>query len=366
MADSPNLGPNGIDHFSYEPMHDYRTVDVDAWAEQWFSVFSTMDPDGEEFKTAIGIMHRQLNLHPEYRSLDAADLEFGIMVLKSVGSSEAAGPRWQHLAPIFKLIARQIVRVTLEDAENYAALRVEQARSGTDHLTGVANRLGLTRRLDELYGITAGPVRSDPSGHALPPIKLNYSYLDGNRFKWLNNTFGHQVGDAAIVEIAWRCKEFFRLSESPIIFREGGDEFGVIVAGQSDSDIEQMFRRGMSAMVGRVTSKSFVESMALVNERLQAVRAAGQRVRAEARLIKRSQAELALGKRPRHMLYINGQPVIELGNIVSVSAGHAAGMVTTLSEVEQLRRSAEAQMERVKLLLDAIIDGQMVVPPVRP
>ena len=375
MGGDAERNPGEINRLAYQPMHDYRTVDVDAWAEQWFSGFSSLDPDNEDYQTTETIIHRQLHLHPNYRESDANDLGFGLDVLRAVGSQNPYDPtsesvdeltrhrQWEELHPIHCLIARQIVRVTLDDAETYAAFRVEQEKAGRDHLTGMLNRRGLARMLSERYGITDDQVRRDPSGVPLQPIKLTHFYNDANKFRWLNNNLGHQVGDAAIIEIAWRGREFFRQAEVPILYRAGGDEFGAIVAELSDEDIGQIKRRLIGRLIGRVASARYREAMASVVERLRMVQESGQMVRAEARPVEPGRAGLATGKRPDYELYINGQPVTALGEIISIAAGMATGMASNLDDVERLRRESEAAMNQIKPVLHAIIEGEIIVVP---
>ena len=50
-------------------------------------------------------------------------------------------------------------------------------------------------------------------------------YFDLNKFKQVNDTWGHAVGDQALVEVAEVLRETFR--ESDLIGRLGGDEFVV-------------------------------------------------------------------------------------------------------------------------------------------
>ena len=377
MTYDPEQNPGEVDRLSYNPTYDYRTVDVDAWAEQWFSEPAFPDPNADGYHAAERMMYGQLHLHPAFRESDARDLEFGMLVLRSVGgrnpfseNAESADEQWQyqnwdHIAPYFNLIARQIVRVVLDDAEDYAAFRIEREQSGMDHLTGLANRLGLTRLLSDQYGITDEPMRRDSNGRALPAIKLTHLYADANGFKWINDTLGHHVGDAAIVEVAWRAKDFLRIGEAPIIYRHGGDEFGAILGGLGDYEIEQLTKRTMRRQVERVVSPEYKyrESRAAVEEAMRAVQESGGRVRAEARQPRLTQADLAAGKRSHYMLYINGEYVTELRNIIILSVGVASATVSTLEGVERLRRNAEADMERVRPTIQGLMDGEITIPP---
>ena len=370
MDSKPEREIHEVDRLTYKPMHNYRTVDVDAWAYQWFSGFNNLDPESDDFRAIEPWIHGTLFLHPEKRESDARDLRYGMYILSLIGSHNPHDPNatspdeqrqyteWEKEHQLAQLIGRQIVRNILEDAEKYAAIRVEREQSGTDYLTHLPNRLGLRRKLSEWYGISDDPVRRSPHGASLPPIRILHVYADLNQFKWINDTLGHHVGDAAIVEASWRAQDVFRISESPIIYRHGGDEFGAILGDLSDRETAQITQRLMTRQFDRVTGATFIESMQAIKERVEAIRTSGKRVRAEARQDELTRADIASGKRPHYVVYINGDPVTELDNIVSFSVGLASGTASSYDDIERLRRSAELEMERIKPVLHDIIVGK--------
>ncbi|MDR3222081.1 MAG: EAL domain-containing protein [Candidatus Accumulibacter sp.] len=60
-------------------------------------------------------------------------------------------------------------------------------------------------------------------------------YIDLDSFKYVNDTFGHQVGDQLLLSVSERMKSVVR--ETDTISREGGDEFMIILPGIKDNDI---------------------------------------------------------------------------------------------------------------------------------
>lgn len=59
--------------------------------------------------------------------------------------------------------------------------------------------------------------------------KFAVFYLDCDRFKWVNDTYGHETGDRLLIEVAARVERCIR--DSDTLARLGGDEFAIILDG---------------------------------------------------------------------------------------------------------------------------------------
>ncbi len=87
-----------------------------------------------------------------------------------------------------------------------------------DALTGLPNRLHLHISLEQAIA----SARREGS-------ELAMMFIDLDRFKVINDTLGHNVGDSLLVEVSRRLRDSLR--ESDLIARLGGDEFAVVLTG---------------------------------------------------------------------------------------------------------------------------------------
>lgn len=106
--------------------------------------------------------------------------------------------------------------VTLERALELQTLR----NANTDFMTGLHNRRSLFSYL--------GMVKTEP--------QLSLITIDLDNFKTVNDTFGHQVGDEALIETSALLQKCF---PNDFIARLGGDEFLVVITGTyTESELE--------------------------------------------------------------------------------------------------------------------------------
>ena len=91
----------------------------------------------------------------------------------------------------------------------------------TDPLTGLRNRLSFE---DDIAREMARAERYD---HRIAVL-----VIDLDRFKSINDQYGHSVGDAVLVELADRLREHVRAGD--LLIRMGGDEFVVVLVDLED------------------------------------------------------------------------------------------------------------------------------------
>lgn len=105
-----------------------------------------------------------------------------------------------------------------------------------DALTGLPNRKLFNDRLQQAVMLAH---RSDSA--------MALMFIDLDRFKWANDTFGHAVGDELLKEAAKRIQSCLR--EGDTVARLGGDEFTVVLSHSGTLDaIENVAERVLKAL----------------------------------------------------------------------------------------------------------------------
>jgi diguanylate cyclase (GGDEF)-like protein len=107
-----------------------------------------------------------------------------------------------------------------------------------DPLTGLPNRLLLRERLKEAVG------RLQRSGEACAIL-----LIDLDRFKPVNDTLGHPMGDALLKKVADRLRTTVRPTDT--VARIGGDEFVILQTGVREAADTQALARRLVDLVGR-------------------------------------------------------------------------------------------------------------------
>ncbi|MGJ3648973.1 putative bifunctional diguanylate cyclase/phosphodiesterase [Sphingomonas sp. GlSt437] len=92
-----------------------------------------------------------------------------------------------------------------------------------DSLTGLANRQRMRLSLDQSL--------NQPGGMRRPTALF---LLDLDRFKVVNDTMGHQMGDALLKQVAQRLLR--SVGDNGLVGRLGGDEFEIILPGENSAD----------------------------------------------------------------------------------------------------------------------------------
>lgn len=192
----------------------------DSIGESSASWFGRVHPDDlPDFRQAIDahIKGQTPSVHHEYR-IRQNNGDYIWVLVRGVAEVTTAGQ--------LRMAGSQSDISARKDAEqrlNHAAHH--------DPLTGLANRM----RLDEQMQKSFMKRRKGGAHEAL-------LFIDLDRFKLINDSLGHNVGDRVLVEVAQRLRDALRPSDQ--LFRFGGDEFIVLLHELScERDAEQISQR---------------------------------------------------------------------------------------------------------------------------
>lgn len=186
-----------------------------------------------EYRNGLGAIYLTTRFIPE--------LGWHVFVEQDVAAATAR--LWHAL--LANLLVCLVITVIVVFAVN-AAIRVYQGRirdmAITDKLTGLLNRHGFEALFSQAL--------KESKRHQEP---LSVAMFDIDRFKEINDRFGHVVGDAAICAVGTAARQ--AVEDADAICRWGGDEFLVLLGGRGLADA---FR--MAEKIGERVAASTFES----------------------------------------------------------------------------------------------------------
>jgi two-component system cell cycle response regulator len=130
-----------------------------------------------------------------------------------------------------------VKRLRRQFSKQLEEMRVLQVRAEEFHRLAIVDPLtGLYNRRVAEERLASEASRSRRSGHPLTVVSL-----DLDRFKQINDTYGHLAGDQVLKEFAARLVSAIRLSD--FASRMGGDEFLVVLPECSTSQVDVLLAR---------------------------------------------------------------------------------------------------------------------------
>ena len=145
------------------------------------------------------------------------------------------------------LVKSELTPALLWRALSYALARHRahshlRSLSLMDELTGLYNRRGFVSLAEQRLKLTSRQ-----------HVRSTLIFIDVDNLKYINDTFGHREGDAALREIAELLRECFR--ESDILGRLGGDEFCVLLS-QSSPAGDLLIRKRLGRLIDKSNERS--------------------------------------------------------------------------------------------------------------
>lgn len=197
-----------------ERMHHIYGVSRDSELSNFAKFKEIVHPD--DYSALIRVFLNALNenttFHKEFRAITPNNQ---IRYVKVDGASDG----------------KRMFGIKMDITERVLAEKETQRLSLTDVLTGLGNRAALEKFFNNEI------VRNKRKGTFLYCV-----YMDLNKFKPINDTYGHHVGDEVLVEIGRRLSNSVR--ETDCATRAGGDEFVIMLTELTNEyDAKQLISR---------------------------------------------------------------------------------------------------------------------------
>jgi len=187
----------------------------------------------------------------------AAWLDEGAQYLLGlVGALAAAQVLW---APLLLVGPIALVYYALNralEAQDRAERARQEAEAARAQAVDAADALQHQALHDALTGLPNRALLHDRLAHTLHLVERGASslallLLDLDRFKVINDTLGHQAGDALLRQVAARMRDAVRSSDT--VARLGGDEFALLLPGADRDGAVQAAQTLRAALVAPVT-----------------------------------------------------------------------------------------------------------------
>ena len=167
--------------------------------------------------------------HDESGYFPAVELPDGQFVHARWTPEKPSDVIWQQTLPVlawpFAITAIALIVIAWRFSNMLQALQKSEAQNRFlalhDALTGLPNRLSFDRSLEAAI-----------AGKKLAQFAI--ISLDLDRFKAVNDNFGHEAGDLVLTSVSHRIAQ--RIRENGIVARVGGDEFSILLYDHLDGE----------------------------------------------------------------------------------------------------------------------------------
>ena len=169
-----------------------------------------------------------------YRAIHARDPEVPVLVLSGLNDESVALKAVNEGAQDFlrksKVDSELLPRAIRYAIERHGMLAQVRQLAVNDELTGLLNRRGFLLLAEHQRSL------ADRKGTSLGLV-----FIDVDRFKSINDTYGHEEGDRALKELGGLLQRTFRRSD--VVARLGGDEFIVLMTDVKGAGVQIVLDR---------------------------------------------------------------------------------------------------------------------------
>ena len=200
-------------------------------SEEAYRMFGITPHRAVDVDTIMAVVHpddRELLRNALREAIEGTSLEIGFRIV--VGGET----RWISARAVVERDAQGRPVTLLGTTQDVTEHKLAEDRidflAHFDVLTGLPNRVLLDERLK--YAISMAK-RSNQH--------IALLFIDLDRFKDINDTLGHSVGDAVLVQLAKRLQQVLR--EQDVVSRLGGDEFIVMLPDTEVNGVSQVVQK---------------------------------------------------------------------------------------------------------------------------
>lgn len=195
---------------------------------------------------AVSVMFDDIHVVRFASVVSAAGMILSLFTAELYDATWTIGERWGYTGVtslifimVFHTICCVLIRYGEEkkDVMQYNALLNEEMRQAlkVDSMTGLYNHTEFYKRLDNYY--RSFKKQTD---------YLTVAVLDVDHFKRVNDTYGHENGDAVLIQIASVLKNTCCLTGHA--FRYGGEEFALIFCHEAEGEALEIMERVRTAV----------------------------------------------------------------------------------------------------------------------
>lgn len=213
------LGPDQVFQDTHLPDEDAPDI---------YLIEADLDAAGSGLRVMSELRSRAGSRHAAFCVLNRAEDAASAAIAFDLGANDQVGPDMNVRELALRL--RTLLRRKREDDRLRASVQDGLRLAMLDPLTGLCNRR---------YGLAQLGVIAERSAQDGVPFAVMVADLD--RFKTVNDTWGHPAGDAVLVEVGARLTAHLRSAD--LIARIGGEEFLVALPGTAMAEARQVADR---------------------------------------------------------------------------------------------------------------------------